>query len=351
MKYLTHTALAVSILFFASCSKEEINTAPTIDPQSFAVDENTVFGSLVGQVQARDAENDPLRFKIVLGNAEFAFALDSISGQLSVNNPDALDYERRDEFQLKIEVDDGEFKAQADVMITINNQDIELGNYNPHIYKKEGAGLPYQILYPYNYAEAAELPLLFFLHGAGERGSDNRAQLKHGSSLFRDSILNYPCIVVFPQCASDDFWSTNWSNGSLEATNPSISLLEALIDSLLTHEKVDKSRVYVAGLSMGGFGTAQLLAKNPDRFAAGVVICGAAPIEDYSAELKHTPTWIFHGKDDNVVSPQFSMDYFATIDENTGKHRLTLYDGVGHESWNYAFAEPDFLSWIFSKSK
>jgi len=102
----------------------------------------------VGQVQATDAENDPLYFKLVLGNAKFAFAINSSSGQLTVNNKDALDYERQNEFQLKVEIDDGEFKAQADVVVTINNQETEFGNYNPRIYEKEGASLPYQILYP-----------------------------------------------------------------------------------------------------------------------------------------------------------------------------------------------------------
>jgi pimeloyl-ACP methyl ester carboxylesterase len=351
MKYLLYTVLGVFLFLLTTCSSEEINTAPTIDPQNFAIDENSANGTIVGQVQATDAENDPLHFKIVLGNSKFAFAIDSSSGQLTVNNKDALDYEKQNEFQLKVEIDDGEFKAQADVVVTLNNQETEFGNYNPRIYEKEGASLPYQIMYPYNYDEASEFPILFFLHGAGERGNDNRSQLKHGSSLFKDSILNYPCIVVFPQCAGDDLWANDWSGGSLDPTNPSIYLLESLIDSLLIHERVDKSRIYAAGLSMGGYGTAQLLAAYPDRFAAGVVICGGAPIEYYSAELQKTPTWIFHGLNDVVVPPQNSVDYFSAIDDGTGKHRLTLYEDVGHQSWDPAFAEQDFLSWIFSKSK
>lgn len=348
MKKPCQFILLIIVLLLVSCKKESKNTAPIINEQSFTVAENTPAGSLVGEVEATDAENDPLSYIIVLGNANFAFAIGETSGDLIVSNPDAIDFETHQEFQLTVEVSDGELKSQNQVIVNIIDQEIELGDYNPRTFSRDGNSLLYQILLPYNYDEASALPLLVFLHGAGERGDDNKAQLKHGSELFKDSIMVYPALVVFPQCPVDEYWSNSFT-GPLDPASPAMALVESLVDSLSNNDKVDPSRVYVAGLSMGGFGTAQLLAKFPDTFAAGVVICGGAPLS-HTDDLKKTPTWIFHGLDDNVVPPQYSIDYFAAIDEGNGKHRLTLYEGVDHQSWDHAFSEPDFLSWIFSRS-
>ncbi len=238
----------------------------------------------------------------------------------------------------------------------------ETGVYIKENYVNQSDILPYRIMFPHDYDGIKDYPILFFLHGAGERGNDNSSQLIHGSSLFRNSLDQYPGIVVFPQCAQGDFWANTVRNGvmldgypryifqELNPSNPSMKLLELLLDDLTNMRTVNKSRIYIAGLSMGGMGTAQLLAKRPDFFAAGVVIAGAAPL-DYSRELSQTPTWIFHGSQDNVVSALHSVEYFSAIDDGSGKHRFTQYEGVGHLSWNNAFAEPDFLSWIFSKRK
>ena len=239
-------------------------------------------------------------------------------------------------------------KSKGIIIVNITDLEVELGDYNPRTFSRNSNNLLYQILFPYNYNEASALPLLVFLHGAGDRGNDNLAQLKHGSKLFKDSIMAYPALVVFPQCPSGEYWANSF-DGPLDPAQPAMALVELLVDSLVNSGKVDPSRVYVAGLSMGGFGTAQMLAKFPDIYAAGVVICGGAPL-DYVEELKKTPTWIFHGLDDSIVPPLYSILYFQEIDEGDGKHRLTLYQGVDHESWDYAFQEPDFLSWIFSKS-
>lgn len=350
MKKPSQFILLIIVLLLVSCEKEQENenTSPIINEQSFTVAENSPAGSLVGQVEAIDSESDPLNYRIALGNANFAFVIDETNGELTVSNSDALDFETRTEFQLTVEVSDGELKSQAMVIVNITDLETELGKFNPRTFSRDGKSLLYQVLLPYNFDEASDLPILVFLHGAGERGNNNRSQLKHGSQLFKDSIMEYPAIVVFPQCPVDLQWANSF-NGPLEPANQTMALVENLVDSLINNEKVDPSRVYVAGLSMGGFGTTQMLAKFPNTYAAGIVICGGAPLSHVD-DLKKTPTWIFHGLDDNVVSPQYSIDYFAAIDEGTGKHRLTLYEGVGHQSWDYAFDEPDFLSWIFSKS-
>ncbi|MEN0006442.1 MAG: prolyl oligopeptidase family serine peptidase [Bacteroidota bacterium] len=237
----------------------------------------------------------------------------------------------------------------------------ETATYLSQVYSNQQGSLPYRIMYPEGYDGEQKFPILFFLHGAGERGNNNSSQLTHGGSLFLNAVKQYPCIVVFPQCASNDWWANNssgaiLSNGfppfqniPLDPPNPSMGLLEQLIDSLTHTAAVDTSRVYIAGLSMGGMGTAQLLAKKPTLFAAGVVIAGIAPL-DFTDELSQTPTWIFHGSNDSVVAFSHGQAYFDAIDDGMGTHRFTVYPGVGHLSWDAAFAEPDFLSWIFSKS-
>ena len=341
--------LFIIVILLVSCKKENKNTSPVIQTQSFTVAENTPAGSLVGQVKATDAENDPLSYSIVLGNAEFAFEIGETTGDLSVSNPDAIDFEEHQEFQLTVEVSDGELKSQAMVVVHLTDEKFELGKFNPRTFSRDGNILRYQILFPYNYDEASALPVLVFLHGAGERGSNNKAQLKHGSKLFLDSIMVYPALVVFPQCPNNENWFNSF-DGPLDPAQPAMALVESLVDSLINCDNVDPSRVYVAGLSMGGFGTAQMLAKFPDIYAAGVTICGGAPI-DYAENLKKTPTWIFHGQDDSVVPSLYSILYYQAINEGDGKHRLTIFHGIDHECWDYAFYEPDFLSWIFSHSK
>ncbi len=246
------------------------------------------------------------------------------------------------------------------------DQDCDLlpqtGVYLQKEFTHNGFKLPYRILFPPSYDGNQKFPILFFLHGAGERGNDNTSQLSYGSQLFLDSINEYPCIIIYPQCAANQWWANNsngdvlsngfplFNNTNLDAIHPSIELLELLIDSLATVNTVDTSRIYIAGLSMGGMGTSQMLAKRPDFFAAGIVMAGIAPL-NFSAILKQTPTWIFHGLQDNIVSPSHSSDYFLAIDDSSQTHKITQYSGVGHSSWLNAFAEPDFLNWIFSKNR
>lgn len=347
--HLPRPVLVLVLALALSFACEKPNTAPLIKPVTFTIEENSPTGTLVGTIIASDAENNALSYRIMTGNAGYAFALDSINGELRVNDGSALDFERRPEYLLTVGVSDGELETQAEVRVSISDLLLEPGEYAAAIYEKHGSRLPYRILVPPGYENTNNLPLLFFLHGSGERGNDNKSQLEHGGKLFRDSIEIYPSIVVFPQCASDETWSTSppYPPGGLDDSYPSVTLLEDLIDSLSTLDMVDPDRIFVSGLSMGGFGTGQLLAKYPGRFAAAAIICGGGPLE-YDRELAMTPTWLFHGLDDNVVPPDNSQLYFAAIDDGSGKHRQTLYPGVGHVSWDLAFAEPDFLSWLFA---
>ena len=221
---------------------------------------------------------------------------------------------------------------------------------------QQGDTLNYRILYPENFSESKNYPLILFLHGSGERGNDNEKQLVHGSSLFLDSLnrKKFPAVVIFPQCPQEDYWSNTdvdrsaggvqlkFKNGG-EPTKALAQVIK-LVDSLKNRSFIDENRVYVGGLSMGGMGTFEILYRKPDTFAAAFAICGGAAPETASAYAKNTPVWIFHGAQDDVVNPKYSLEMAEAL-LNAGAHpKMYLYDTENHNSWDRAFAEPDFLS-------
>lgn len=245
---------------------------------------------------------------------------------------------------------------------TAMGQDLSL--YQKKWLVKGGDTLPYRILLPENFDAAKKYPLILFLHGAGERGRDNEAQLIHGSKLFlQDSIRNhFPAIVVFPQCAPNSFWSNvnirlDSAKGKREflfkkSGEPTVAmrLLESLLTELKKSYKLDKEQLYVGGLSMGGMGTFELVRRHPKVFAAAFPICGGAHPETAKA-LKRTSWWIFHGLKDDVVPPEWSSLMADALKKKGADVRLTLYPDANHNSWDPAFAEKDLLPWLFSKHR
>jgi len=224
--------------------------------------------------------------------------------------------------------------------------------------------MPYRLLLPENYNPAKKYPLILFLHGAGERGSDNELQLVHGAKLFlRDSIRkNYPAIVVFPQCPASSYWSnvqfktdTVLKKRIMQFSvngEPTIAmkLLINLLDKLKNEIKIDKRRIYAGGLSMGGMGSFELVSRKPKLFAAAFPICGGAN-PAIAKKLKQPAWWIFHGLKDNVVDPELSKQMAEALKRIGADVRLTLYPDANHNSWDTAFAEKDLFLWLFSKSK
>ena len=223
--------------------------------------------------------------------------------------------------------------------------------------------LPYRILIPENYNSQSPFPLLLFLHGAGERGSDNKSQLVHGSFLFKseDFRNNYPAIVLFPQCPKKSSWANVKRNYDMLngkkfdffkeiSENKQLIMVEKLLDFIEKKYSIDPTRRYVGGLSMGGMGTFELVARNPDYFAAAFPICGGGN-PDWSDLLKTTPFWIFHGEDDGVVSVDFSRKMYEALSAEKASVRFTVYPEVNHNSWDNAFAEPDLMHWLFSNKR
>ena len=242
-----------------------------------------------------------------------------------------------------------------------NAQDKSL--YQKYTFIKGTDTLPYRLLLPENYDASKKYPLILFLHGAGERGNDNEAQLVHGSSLFlRDSIRKkYPAIIIFPQCPAKSFWSnvaikTN-AAGERAFTfqtggTPTIAmeLLQQLLFQTIKKYKVQRKQIYVGGLSMGGMGTFEIVNRNPKLFAAAFPVCGGA---DSSAanNLKKVNWWVFHGAKDNVVLPVYSERIVNALQQINAKVKFTLYPEADHNSWDSAFAEPGLIPWLFSNKK
>lgn len=226
-----------------------------------------------------------------------------------------------------------------------------------------GHTLPYRILYPKNYDQTKKYPLVLFLHGAGERGDDNEKQLVHGSKLFLDSANRekYPAIVIFPQCASESYWANvdvDRTKSPLtlmfDYTRPTMPPLQAaieLVQKTIAAGSVDPARIYITGLSMGGMGTFEAVYRYPDLFAAAAPICGGADLKAYDKRVAKIPFRVFHGADDAVVHVNHSREAVAKLKSLKAKVVYIEYAGVNHNSWDNAFAEPDFLSWMFSHKR
>ena len=226
------------------------------------------------------------------------------------------------------------------------------------IYK--GDTLLYRVLFPENYNKSKSYPLVVFLHGSGECGNDNEKQLVHGASLFTNlqNRGDYPAIVLFPQCAANQSWVTldEKPDGKFdiidtkEPTKP-LFLVKKLIDIYKKTEAVNSKRIYVLGLSLGGIGTFDLICRYPKTFAAAISICGGVNVERLK-KVRKMPIRIYNGGSDNVVSPEYSRNAFIELKADGSQCVEHIeFPGVGHDSWTPAFAESDFLKWLFSKSK
>ncbi len=220
----------------------------------------------------------------------------------------------------------------------------------------QGGELPYRLLRPRSDVRQEAYPLVLFLHGAGERGSDNKKQLVHGMADFAsDEIMQkYPCYVVAPQCPAGQQWvDTPWTaDAHTMPENPTAAMRLALelIGALADEFPIDARRLYVSGLSMGGFGTWDALQRQPQRFAAAVPICGGGDVA-LAKTIAHVPIWAFHGDADRVVKPKRSRDMVAALKEAGGAPRYTEYPGVGHNSWAATYRNPELYAWLFAQQR
>lgn len=198
------------------------------------------------------------------------------------------------------------------------------------------ATYPYEIYYPKSYQKdsATAWPLLLFLHGAGERGSDLNKVKQQGLPRYLVNKEEFPFVVAYPQCPKNTYWD--------------IPSLNQWLSSVLEQVKADLSRVYLTGLSMGGYGTWHWGAAHPEKFAALLPICGGGN-PAAAARLKNMPIWAFHGSKDTVVPVEESLQMVAAVKKAGGNAKLTLYPELLHDSWTITYKNQEIYDWLLEQ--
>lgn len=197
----------------------------------------------------------------------------------------------------------------------------------------------YLLFLPEDYGQKKQgWPLIMFLHGAGERGSDLNKVKVHGPPKIVENRKDFPFIVVSPQCPEDDWWT-----GKVE-------VLINLLDDIVARYKVDTERIYLTGLSMGGFGTWSLASEYPERFAAIAPICGGGN-RIMALRLKDIPVWVFHGAKDKTVPLKESEEMVNAIRNRGGNAKFTIYPDAGHDSWTETYNNQKLYDWFLEHRK
>lgn len=206
----------------------------------------------------------------------------------------------------------------------------------------------YRLLAPEKLEAGQKYPLILFLHGAGERGDDNIKQLTYLPEWMAspENRKKYPCFLIAPQCRPGRWWVARGEDKM--GVSEQMQVVEEILQEVEEKYPIDLTRVYLTGLSMGGFGCWNLAARHPDWFAAVVPICGGGDPAD-ADKLAKLPIWAFHGADDKVVPPKLSQQMVEAVRSAGGKPKYTEFEGVGHDSWTPAYKEAGVLPWLFEQ--
>jgi len=218
--------------------------------------------------------------------------------------------------------------------------------------------LPFRLLKPTRIVPGKRYPLTVFLHGAGERGSNNHSQLEHGSKEFVQWIKKSrkDSYVLFPQCPLEEQWADHFwyeTEHTMKPTpSPSMQSLLALIDDIKAKEPIDDNHIYAAGLSMGGFGVFDLIARRPGLFSAGVSICGGSDCSpQFVQKLAATRMYIVHGRADEIVSVKNSRAIVAALKQAGAAPKYLELAGIGHDSWSTTLSKDDMFEWLYADVK
>jgi len=245
------------------------------------------------------------------------------------------------------------------VAVALQAQRVETGFLDRSI-TVAGRSYRYQVYVPANYQTKSSWPAILFLHGAGERGDDGLLPTNVGlGPAIRENPSRYPAIAVFPQVPRDSQW-----------VGAPGDMAVAALQQTMREFKVDPSRVYLTGLSMGGHGTWYVAYRHPQLFAAVVPICGwvrefarfrgsvpvvpgdsAAVMPNLVQRLARVPIWIFHGEVDQVVDVNGSREPFNALKAASADVRYTELLGTDHNSWDAAFASEEFVRWLFAQQR
>jgi predicted peptidase len=219
---------------------------------------------------------------------------------------------------------------------------------------KDGTVVRYRWSAPEKIEAGKTYPLVLFLHGAGERGTDNTAQLKHGvQAILKDAEkLGQPIFLIAPQCPPGRWWSpASLETGTLTEADKPNALLDAVLDLTKETEKkfpVDPKRFYVTGISMGGFATWDVLGRVPKRIAAAIPICGGGDPE-LVKRYDDIPIWTFHGEADPTVPVRTTQMMIAALEKAGGKPKVTYYPDVLHDSWTQTYDNVEVIRWLFEQ--
>jgi predicted peptidase len=211
----------------------------------------------------------------------------------------------------------------------------------------EGAAARYEVFVPHGYSPDRPVPVILFLHGGGEAGTDGHRQTEVGlGPAVRAREATFPFLVVFPQ-ARENVPATF---GSWVPGQPDGDRALAILDEVQRAYRTDPARVYLTGISVGGFGVWQMAARFPERWAAIVPVCGRSP-RARAAILKDLPCWCFHGADDGVVSVEESREMVEALRQVGGQPRYTEYPAIGHDCWDRAYATDELYDWLLSQRR
>lgn len=226
-----------------------------------------------------------------------------------------------------------------------------------HANDKPGAEVTirYMLFIPKSYkAEGPKLPLMLFLHGLGECSNDDLNLVKvHGPAKIVESQPDFPFVLISPQCPPPTGYDpakpvrSPQLKAIIQQAWKADQLIQ-LIDHVASQLNVDSDRVYVTGLSMGGYGTWRLAATYPGRFAAAVPICGGGDPESMAKPLSKLPIWAFHGAKDTVVLPSESKNMVDAVRREHGNVLFTVYPNADHNSWAPTYDDPKIYDWLLS---
>ena len=260
------------------------------------------------------------------------------------------------------------FLLLTGAILKVQAQQNETGNHPKNAFREEvlienGDTLRYRILFPENVNPEKSYPLVLFLHGAGERGTDNKKQLTHGADLFVDEEgrSRHDVIAVFPQCPPEVMWTHRdkeqneegkwkfWFPVPESPPRPA-AMVNNLVDAQVLSGVADPDRLYVMGLSMGGIGTLEFLYRWPEKYAAAIAVCGGHD-PDLVPEYCDVPVWFFHGGEDDVVPTEYSRRVYDEMKKCNTNVRYMLYPDTNHNSWDPAFNEPGLMDWLLEFEK
>jgi poly(3-hydroxybutyrate) depolymerase len=275
----------------------------------------------------------------ILGERFAKYAVELIKGKLEASNPPSSS-----ELTPKHPAQDAKL-----------NQPVELPLGEAHVYKKGGESLPYRLVAPVKVEPGVRYPLIVCLHRAGSRGQDNQKHQIGFTGLLQPAVRErFPAYLVFPQCPANQIWATfGWGTQSPQMQpepNLPLRLTKELLDELLTRLPLDGKRVYLTGMSMGGYGAWEAIQRWPEFFAAAAPVCGGGDPAQ-AARLVAMPRWVFHGKKDGVIKVETSARMVEALKNAGANPTFTVYPNVTHEAWIPAYQEPEFMPWLCSQKR